>query len=296
MQCIIIMHCIKGELMQQVIAKIGGRFERLNLPSANSTVWPVLLWGRFDQPLTPAFWTSQAWMAAPVRSEDYRLGRSLTEEVVFCLLGAHGAPAEVGLAAASRVCETIRNSNTSTLSCGELEELLLTPLQIGERVIRYRFAKQRARYLAGAFEQLTETDFCQLNDISLRQALCALPGIGPKTASWIVRNHRGSDRVAILDVHIMRACSAIDVFPENLEPARHYTELEQRFLAFCEATGSRASAMDSIMWSTMRSLSRSLLQQLVDRVRNFTHADMVDQQLEQPCPEVIAQEMMGPGT
>src|SRR3546814_6148465 len=93
-------------------------------------------------------------------------------------------------------------------------------------------------------------------------ALPILPGIGPKTASWIVRNRRASDHVAILDVHIVRACSAIGVFPEGAQPARRYADLEQRFLAFCEATQSRASAMDAVMWSTMRSLSRGLLQQL----------------------------------
>lgn len=51
--------------MQQVIAEISGRFERLSLPDPTAPVWPGLRWGRFDEPLTPAFWASQAWEPNP---------------------------------------------------------------------------------------------------------------------------------------------------------------------------------------------------------------------------------------
>lgn len=106
---------------------------------------------------------------------------------------------------------------------------------------RYRFASQRAKYLAGTLAGLNEIDEDDLGDLELRDALCGLPGIGPKTASWIVRNRRGSDAVAILDVHIVRACVHMGVFPDKADPARHYLDLERRFLDFCIGAGANVS-------------------------------------------------------
>lgn len=83
-----------------------------------------------------------------------------------------------------------------------------------------------------------------------------LRGIGPKTASWIVRNHLGADDVAILDVHITRACVAAGVFPEDADPRRDYFGLETRFLAFCAAIDEPARRLDAIMWDCMRRISR----------------------------------------
>lgn len=269
--------------MQQVIAEIGGRFQRLSLPGEDIAIWPGLVWGRFDEPLTSAFWVSQAWMAEPADDSRYRLGRTLTEEVVYCLLGGHGAPAEVGLAASRRVCKFLQQTPDQKPGSAELERILREPLNVYGRTVRYRFAAQRARYLAGSLEALADIDHELLGDGALRDALCALPGIGPKTASWIVRNRRASDQVAILDVHIVRACSAIGIFPIGAEPARRYIDLEQRFLAFCDATQSRASAMDAVMWSTMRSLSRPLLQQLVDRMTQFTQLAQQEQRGNNSC-------------
>jgi thermostable 8-oxoguanine DNA glycosylase len=263
------MHCIGNCLVQRVIADIDGRFQYLELPDPVAQIWPGLSWGRFEEPLTPAFWASQAWMATPKRDTDYRLGASLVEEVVFCLLGGHGTPAEVGLAASRRVSAALSCRSSATIPQFDLEILLREPLIVRGRPVRYRFAAQRARYLSATLSRLTELNEEELDDIGLRDALCAFPGIGPKTASWIVRNRRASDRVAILDIHIVRACAIMGVLAEHGDRARRYYDLERRFLRFCAATGSRASAMDAIMWATMRRLSRAFLQQFVDPSRQF---------------------------
>jgi N-glycosylase/DNA lyase len=65
----------------------------------------------------------------------------------------------------------------------------------------------------------------------LRDRLLDLPGIGPKTASWIVRNHLDSDDVAIIDVHLHRACVMMNVFEAKSDPAKEYFSLEALF--FC---------------------------------------------------------------
>jgi thermostable 8-oxoguanine DNA glycosylase len=250
--------------MQQVIAEFDGRYKFLELPEPDETAMPGVRWGRFEQALTPAFWVSQSWMVS--RPASFQLSNSLVEEVAVCLLGGHGAPAEVGLAAFDRVRSELGASRSSVIAERRILALLTEPLDVGGRLVRYRFARQRARYLAGSLEGLRNIPEDTLDDVGFRDALCELPGIGPKTASWIVRNRRGSDAVAILDVHIVRACQAMRLFPSRSDPARTYRQLEALFLEFCQRTGARASVLDGVMWSTMRRLSKRLLTVLIDEL------------------------------
>ena len=250
--------------MQQVIASFGSEYRFLDMPAPEEWVMPGVRWGYYEHPLTPAFWVSQAWMADDLRRDGFQLGRTLAEEVAACLLGGHGIPAEVGLAAYARVRDELHARATSVLPATVLENLLLSPLTVGGRQIHYRFARQRARYLAGALEKLQRLEEISLNDIALRDALCTLPGIGPKTASWIVRNRRSSDAVAILDVHIVRACTYMGVFSQYSDPARRYRDMEGSFLTFCARTNTRASVLDAVMWGTMRTISARLMRILLD--------------------------------
>jgi thermostable 8-oxoguanine DNA glycosylase len=248
--------------MQRVIGEIAGKYEFLDLPDPEAIVLDGVKWGAFEQPLTPAFWVSQAWMDSVNRADDFRLGKSLLEEVIICLLGGHGMPAEVGLAASRRLLERLQSEAGAVLSERQIEELLREPLAVNGRRVRYRFAMQRSKYLSASMRKLPSINEHELSDIEFRDALRQLPGIGPKTASWIVRNRRGSDDVAILDVHIVRACQIMSVFEDNANPARKYTELERRFLEFCSALGVRASVLDAVMWATMRKISKPLLRML----------------------------------
>lgn len=250
--------------MQRVIARIGDRYGFLDLPEPGRSVVPGVPWGSFEHPLTPAFWVSQAWMAGEPDRVAFRLGRTLAEEVAACLLGGHGAPAEVGLAAYRRVRAELARRDDGRLPAEDAERLLAEPLDVGGRSVRYRFARQRARQLSAALDGLRLVDEEALADVPLREALRGLPGIGPKTASWIVRNRRGSDAVAILDVHVVRACRVMGLFPDDADPARGYAALERRFLAFCQAARVRAAVLDATMWSTMRGISPRLYRRLVD--------------------------------
>jgi thermostable 8-oxoguanine DNA glycosylase len=231
------------------------------LPPAASEVMPGVTWGAFDEIYTPAFWAGRAWqLGSNQLLERYRLGPSLAHELVACVLGGYGIPAEVGLAAYERlraadIPERITNAD-------ELARLLAEPLVINGRQVRYRFAQKKARQLAAALEALPRSDVEQLDDRALRAVLMTLPGIGPKTASWITRNWRGSDAVAILDIHICRACVLAKVFTASADPAREYFRLEDRFLAFAAALEVRASILDNLMWQTMRGLGSNVHQTL----------------------------------
>lgn len=255
--------------MQRVAGEHGGRLAVLELPAPDSLVVPGVRWGQFEHPLTPAFWAAQAWMSDPQPATRFRLGETLAEEVAACLLGGHGAPAEVGLAAFARIRDALRSRGGETLPRDVAERLLSEPLDVGGRSVRYRFGPTRARYLSACLEGLEALDEASHGDVALRDALTHLPGIGPKTASWIVRNRRASDAVAILDVHIVRACGLMGVFEPGTDPARGYRELERRYLDLCLGLGCRASVLDAVIWATMRGLSRPLYDLIVDASGRF---------------------------
>ena len=215
--------------MQTVRIIVDEEIAVLELAAPTDEVLPGVAWGRYDVLFTPAFWATRVWLLQrDKRFSSFRLGTTLREEAAACVLGGFGIPAEVGMAAFSRL-RKLGLLVSGTLEV-EIQEALEQPLVVADRLIRYRFAKQRAERLAAILMQIDDLVF--EDDKALRAELLRLPGVGPKTASWIVRNHLGSDRVAILDIHIVRACVAAKVFPRQVNLSRDYFDLEERFLKF----------------------------------------------------------------
>lgn len=248
---------------QRVTAMIGDNVRFFDLPPADARIGIGRLeWGRAEEIASPAYWASQAWMWGEEHPTHYKLGRTLREELLACLLGGYGIPAEVGLAAFERV-KAIDGTDPTWLLCpGRATELLLKPLDVNGRQVRYRFAAQKGRYLAAALRGFGGIDQ-DTDDRTLRDALVTLPGVGLKTASWIVRNWRGSDQVSILDIHIIRAARMLELFHEKWGAQRHYSQMEDAYLSFAKAIGSRPSILDSVMWMTMRQLPPSLVKSFV---------------------------------
>ena len=168
------------------------------------------------------------------------------------MLGGFGITYEVNAAAFARLKSQGAFEPGAAPSEGWLLDELMRPLSVGGRAIRYRFPRQRARRLACMSQGLAGFDLNGLNALALRERLLSLDGIGPKTASWIVRNLLGSDEVAILDIHILRACRAMAVFPTKVSLPKDYDVLERRFLDFARALNVRASVLDAVMWLEMR--------------------------------------------
>jgi len=242
--------------MQTMYAYIAGELRELTLPSVHEEVLPGIYWGAFDELMTPAYWRGQAWQHVESGTFcDFRLGRSLEEEVAACLLGGWGMPAELALAAYSRVRE--RNLLRAGTTAQELEDALSEPFSVHGRVRKYRFIRQKACYLSGCLAQLAAL-IPPEDDIAFRDRLNDLPGIGLKTASWIVRNLRPESEVAILDIHIIRVGQHLGLFPGDWRPETHYRELEARFIAFARAIDVSAATLDGLMWDHMRRLSAIL--------------------------------------
>lgn len=216
-----------------------------------SDVIPGVPLGRPSDIFSAAFWQEMAKCSELGVYGDLRLGESLAEEVSACLLGGYGMPAEMGLAAFERLRS--RQLLRPGILAEVIEAALAEPFDGPLNGRRYRFPRQKARYLAAVLDRLPELPE-RRSDIAFRDDLAELPGIGLKTASWIVRNWRQSDAVAILDVHIVRAGEYIGLFGNSMDPSRHYRPMEERFVSLARALQVKASHLDSAMWQVMRSI------------------------------------------
>lgn len=225
----------------------------VELPKAEAEVIPGVAWGAMEAFPTPAYWAYQVYARRLAGNRiNYKLGKTLKEEVGACLLGGHGIPANVGIAAFQHMKD--RGAFGEQPPSEEaLLEWLQEPLSIEGRQVKYRFAKQKARYLAAALRKLSAGQPPQASGKALRDWLLDVPGIGYKTASWVARNWLDADDVAILDIHILRAGLLGKFFDSNLTVERHYLQLEEQFIRFSKGLGVRASELDALMWLEMMS-------------------------------------------
>ena len=254
---------------KQTVLKLGSDLsvERLELPSPSASVLGDVRWGRFDDLFTPAFWVSRMWVdgnSAHEKTPNYRLGNCLEEEVVACMLGGFGMRAEVGLAAFDRLRRRrlIRHRTTEV----ELRRALSEPLLCEGRLVRYRYPRQKARFVAQALRRLAR-ETPPADDLEFRDWLLTFTGIGPKTASWITRNWKQSDRVAILDVHLHRAGVVIGLFDPSESLSKDYQKMEEKLVRFATALGVRLSDLDDLVWRYMKQLNHIALSLLENRAR-----------------------------
>ena len=239
--------------MQILYQHVGEDRHEICVPDASERVVDRLRWGNASHLFTPAFWAARARAHELFGTYgNCQTGKSLAEEYGHCILGGYGMPAEVGWAACERLCQAGVFEEVPGQS--EIEALLLQPLQIGDRRVRYRFPKRKAAQIAAGLPYVLSLSEDSLSDLELRAALLKLPGLGPKTSSWIVRNYRASDDVAIIDIHIARAGWAAGVFSKVQNPARDYFEMERLFLRFSRALQVRPSVLDHLIWNEMRQI------------------------------------------
>jgi hypothetical protein len=85
-------------------------------------------------------------------------------------------------------------------------------------------------------------------------ALEAIPGIGPKTARFLLLHSQPGFRGAVLDTHLLKWLKVH--FPEETIPSvtpssqRQYLRLEQMFLAACDIRGETPAALDLAIWKS----------------------------------------------
>jgi len=237
---------------QEVWAGHGASARLVRLPARDAEVMPGVTWGSPEYFNTPAYWAVRCQWED--ENPNYVAGNDdLIREVAFCLLGGFGIRYEVNQAAFARLeSRGFFQLQTANIDEAIIGSWLSEPLLINGKRQRYRFPNQRAQRLARMLTFFELNDLSGLSAGSLRSALLRIEGVGPKTASWIVRNCLGSDEVAIIDVHLIRACTTMRVFPEEFSLPRDYEALEARFLSFSKALNVRPSVLDAVIWSEIR--------------------------------------------
>ena len=233
------------------------------IPDPDTEVLPGVIWGLAGKPFSPAYW-KLACSAASQRGKgptQHRLGTTIAEEVIACMLGGHGVSGELGVAAFRHLKE--RGLFDGSWSQAAIEHLLRQPLQVGRRSVKYRFPRQKAGYIAEALHRLSASDLSTTDGGALRNQLLGIKGIGLKTGSWIARNWLAADNVAVLDIHVHRAGVLIGLFSPRANVQTQYLDMESQYLALAERIDTAPALLDHQIWNTMRGAPRLVRERLM---------------------------------
>lgn len=210
---------------------------------------------REDVLLSRSYWKNRCDLWPDIDLKSLSSGDIFTE-ACFCILGGFGITFENNFFYFKKLEAAGLLQPRSTQHDEILSILKSRFIESGTKYF-YRFPTQRARRLEQFILDFEMPSDC--TDLELRDYLTRFDGIGLKTASWIVRNVLESRQVAIIDVHVMRACQHIGVFPEKADVTRSYLDLEQRFLDFAASLNVNPAVLDLVMWSDMRDFGSRLL-------------------------------------
>ena len=188
---------------------------------------------------------------------------SLRRELVFCLLGGHGVSFELATSATRKVLAlrpfdedwtpaSLRRRLELELSTPQFE-----PVRRDGELRRYRFPARKAQLVADATHWVREQGSIRRRLVALedeqarRDWLCRCPGVGMKTASWVLRNCGWAQHLAILDVHLVRALTEAGVISEPQLP-RDYLTVEDAYLQWAHRLGACPAALDLFLWEVQR--------------------------------------------
>lgn len=244
------------EAVDETLIWNAARDSIYNIPNEQEELLPGIKWGNYAQLYTPAFWKLQYLISGQSYKENkHRLCSNILEEIVMCLLGGFGIPSEMGIVAFQRFKE--EGLIKYGVSHSAVNAALSKPFtSVKGKTVRYRFHNQKSKYL---YALLNRPDLHKIplnNDLELRRWLLSINGIGLKTASWITRNWLNSNKVAILDIHIIRAGILAGIFDINADVSHEYLKLEEQYLAFCLAMEVPPADLDAIIWLFMKNSSK----------------------------------------
>lgn len=188
----------------------------------------------------------------------------IEDELLFCLLGGFGITYEHGKSAYVTIRQ-LKPFSGDWIS-GHLFEAVLSTLmrpQFQPRrkdgsLRRFRFPRQKASAIVKARrwvhiqDPLDERLFQLSSPRDRRRFLSECPGMGFKSASWLLRNLGLGSELAIIDIHILRALlDAKRILPDIRIP-RDYELAEEAFLAWCDELEAPPAAFDLFVWHWQR--------------------------------------------
>ncbi len=188
--------------------------------------------------------------------------QELRAELLFCLLGGHGISYDLNLSVADRLWTRGLFRTSKRLQKRSIEAELRKP-QFEPRcrdgaLRRYRFPTRKAELLFAAQLWLERIGSLAVEISTIRgepgrrDFLCSCPGLGPKSASWLLRNCGYARELAVLDIHVVRAmqaCGRID----KADLSRDYEAIESAYLSWCRDYDADPARFDLIVWDFSRS-------------------------------------------
>lgn len=198
-----------------------------------------------------------------VRQQIKHAEADFDRELLFCLLGGFGISYEHCRSATNAVLElrpfsvhwegpTLQSTIASLLASERFE-----PRRIDGSFRKYRFPNKKALTIVAARRWLQKNRPVEkrleemASDSERRRFLCECPGLGPKTASWLLRN-LGAESLAIIDVHVLRALIAQKRIHANVRMPKDYELAEQAFLDWCRQLNASPPAFDLFIWDWQR--------------------------------------------
>ena len=188
----------------------------------------------------------------------------LERELLFCLLGGFGVTYEHGRSAAAIISsldpfsDDWRDDELFDALALTLMQPQFEPRRQDGSLRRYRFPRHKASMIVNArrwlrgnttlSERLHTTDSCR----ERRDLLSDCPGVGLKTASWVLRNLGLGAELAIIDTHVLRALSDSGRVPETVRLPRDYEVAEKAFLKWCGELDAPPAAFDLFVWDWQR--------------------------------------------
>lgn len=198
------------------------------------------------------------------------LGQDIIDEFFFVLLGGFGISFEQNLSALNVIkkkgfidCELYCDDDIAyktsislkkELSCPQFE-----PLTREGKFRKYRFVETKPTVISLAglwmwkeckWNVLEKIETMKSSEV--RVWLCDCPGIGMKSASWLLRNVGLNDDCAVFDVHIMRFLSKIGFDVPAQLTEKTYLQLEDNLRNVCANIGTSLGNLDYLLWVLSR--------------------------------------------
>jgi thermostable 8-oxoguanine DNA glycosylase len=189
---------------------------------------------------------------------------SLDDELLFCLLGGYGVSYELNRSAADvlKSIEPFDRAHDEDLLHATLETTLdeprYEPRKKDGALRRYRYPSRKASLIIAARRWLLEQPPIQDLLTALpteqrrREHLCQCPGVGLKTASWLLRNLGLARNLAILDIHLVRALTQSGRLTFEIRLPRDYELVERAFVGWCTELDADPGAFDLFVWEWQR--------------------------------------------
>lgn len=187
----------------------------------------------------------------------------LFEELVLCLLSS-SVKYEVAVSYIECFYEAgfFKSWTLNFPNQDELYSILSTPVLVKSKYIRYRFPKQKSiqlysliKNIYGQGTSIRQILNCSNDPKIIREKLVKIcSGIGNKQSSMFLRNIGFTNKLAILDTHLIDYLKAIQIIPSNfvLNTSKKYIIVEDKYLDYAVSNNFDIDHLDSAIWSIMK--------------------------------------------